>query len=72
VLDLEQEESGIEIDTTLSIEHILVAEALNEEQRILAEEQKERETQELYKHGGLNINPFEWAELHEGGGGGWE
>jgi phage terminase large subunit-like protein len=72
VLDLEQEESGIEIDTTLSIEHILVAEAINEEQRLLAEEQKERETQELYKYGGLKLDVFEWAELHEGGGGGWD
>ncbi len=66
LLDLSADTS--EIDTTLSIEQILVAEAITAEQKLLAEEEKKLQEQELFKKG-PQINPFEWADLHEGG---WE
>ncbi len=55
-------------DTTLSIEQILVAEAITAEQKLLAEEEAKEAEKELFKKG-PQINPFEWAETHEGG---WE
>ncbi len=66
LLDLDSNEE--EIDTTLSIEQIIQAEALNEEQKRLAEEEQKEKDEETFKKGGLLINPFEWAEAHEGGG----
>ncbi len=68
LLDLEDDEE--ELDTTLSIEQLKQAEAMTEEQRQAAEEEAQAREQELYKKGGLLMNPFEWAASHEGGG--WE
>ncbi len=68
VLDLENEEEGI--DTTLSIEQILVAEAITEEQKQQAEEAAKAHEQEVFEKGGLLMNVFEWAAEHEGGD--WE
>ncbi len=68
VLDLENEDEGI--DTTLSIEQILVAEAITEEQKQQSEEAAKAQEQEVFVKGGLLINPFEWAAEHEGGS--WE
>src|SRR5260221_11518772 len=67
VIDLDNEETAL--DTTLSIEHLKQAEAVTEEQKRLAEEEAEKVTQELYRRG-PQVNPFEWAETHEGGS--WE
>ena len=66
LLDLDSDTE--EIDTTLSIEQILVAEAITAEQKLLAEEEAKEAEKELFKKG-PQINPFEWAETHEGG---WE
>jgi phage terminase large subunit-like protein len=66
VLDLESETT--EIDTTLSIEQIIQAEAITAEQKLLAEEEASEKEKELFRTG-PQINPFEWGELHEGG---WE
>ncbi len=68
VLDLENEDE--ELDTTLSIEQILIAEAITEEQKQQAEEEAAAKEQEIFQKGGLLINPFEWVAEHEGGG--WE
>ncbi len=65
VIDLDNEETAL--DTTLSIEHLKQAEAITEEQKRLAEEEAEKATQELFRRG-PQVNPFEWAETHEGGG----
>ncbi len=65
LLDLDNEEP--ELDTTLSIEHLKQAEAITEEQKRIAEEEAEKVTQELFKRG-PQVNPFEWAAEHEGGG----
>ncbi len=65
LLDLDNE--GPELDTTLSIEHLKQAEAITEEQKRIAEEEAEKVTQELFKRG-PQVNPFEWAAEHEGGG----
>src|SRR6266702_8063616 len=66
VLNLDDDDEPL--DTTLSIEQLLVAEAITAEQKLLAEEEKKLQEQELFKKG-PQINPFEWADLHEGG---WE
>ncbi len=68
LLDLDAEEE--ELDTTLSIEHLKQAEAITEEQKQQAEEEAKAHEQEVFKKGGLLINPFEWATEHEGGS--WE
>jgi len=68
LLDLDSEEE--EIDTTLSIEQIIQAEAATAEQKEQATEDAVQKELELFKKGGLLINPWEWAETHEGGG--WE
>ncbi len=66
VLDLSSDEEPI--DTTLSIEQIKVAEAMNEEQKRQAEEIAAAQEQELFKQG-PRIDPFEWALSHELDGG---
>jgi phage terminase large subunit-like protein len=70
LLDLESEKE--EIDITLSIEQLIQAEAMTAEQQEQAEQEAKQQEQEYFKKGGLFLNPFEWAEAHEGGGGGWE
>ncbi len=67
VIDLENETT--ELDTTLSIEHLKQAEAVTEEQRLLAEIEAKQQEAELFKHG-PQVDVFEWAASHEGGG--WE
>ncbi len=67
LLDLESDE--VELDTTLSIEHLKQAEAVTEEQKREAEEEAKAQEQELFKRG-PQVNPFEWAMTHEGGD--WE
>jgi len=63
VLDLEDDKE--EIDTTLSIEQILIAEAITEEQKQQAEIAKAEQEEEIFKKGGLLMDPWEWAETHE-------
>ena len=65
LLDLESDRE--ELDTTLSIEHLKIAEAITEEQKRQAEEEAKEQEAELFKKGGLLMNPFEWVEMHEGG-----
>jgi len=67
VIDLENETT--ELDTTLSIEHLKQAEAVTEEQRLLAEIEAKQQEAELFKRG-PQVDVFEWAASHEGGG--WE
>jgi len=67
VLNLDDDDEPL--DTTLSIEQLLVAEAMNEEQKEQAREAEEAKVQELFNKGGLVMNPFEWAETHELDGG---
>jgi phage terminase large subunit-like protein len=67
VLDLENDE--VELDTTLSIEQLIQAEAVTEEQKRAAEEEAKQQEAELFKRG-PQVNVFEWAMTHEGGG--WE
>ncbi len=66
LLDLDDDTE--ELDTTLSIEQLKQAEAVTEEQKQQAEEEAQAREQELYKKGGLLMDPFEWAHTHEGGG----
>src|SRR5260221_43776 len=68
VIDLDNDETAL--DTTLSIEYLKQAEAVTEEQKRVAEEEAKAKELELFKKGGILMNPFEWAEAHEGGG--WE
>jgi phage terminase large subunit-like protein len=69
---LDLDEDSEELDTTLSIEQLLIAEAQTEEQKAQAEEEAKTQEQELFVKGGLLVNPFQWAEQHEGGMEGWE
>jgi len=69
VLDLNSDKEAP--DTTLSIEQILIAEAITEEQKAEAEKEKAEQEEEIFKKGGLLMNPFDWAESHEGGMEGW-
>jgi phage terminase large subunit-like protein len=69
VLDLEGDDEPI--DTTLSIEQILVAEAITAEQKAQAEQERSAREQEAFNRG-PQINVFEWAATHEGGMEGWE
>ena len=70
VIDLDNEE--VALDTTLSIEHLKQAEAITAEQKEQAAQEALAQEQELFKKGGVLINPWEWAQEHEGEGGGWE
>jgi len=67
VLDLENAE--VELDTTLSIEQLIAAEAVTEEQKEQAAQEALAQEQELFKKGGVLINPWEWSETHEEGWG---
>ncbi len=67
LLDLDAEREAI--DTTLSIEQLIQAEALTAEQAEMAEEEAKQQEAELFKHG-PQVDVFEWAASHEGGG--WE
>jgi len=72
VLDLDSDDTVNKIDPTLSIEQIIDATAIQAEQALQALETQKEQEKEIFAKGGLLINPFEWAEAHEGGGGGWE
>ena len=65
LLDLEQEQPIVHI--AQGIEHILAIEAGEEKQERMAEEEAQVREQELYKKGGLLMDPFQWSETHEGG-----
>jgi predicted phage terminase large subunit-like protein len=69
LLDLEADKTRTQ--TSLSIEQVLKIEAEQAEQAELTEEEAKAKEEELYKIGGLNMNPWEWAAEHESGGG-WE
>ncbi len=69
VLNLDDDDEPL--DTTLSIEQLLVAEAMNEEQKEQARQAESARAQELFNKGGLVMNVFEWAAEHELDGGGW-
>ncbi len=66
VLDLNSDKEAP--DTALSIEQILEAEAITEEQRQQAEEAAKAYEEEFTHKGGLLLNPFDWAAEHETGG----
>src|SRR6266568_4638049 len=66
VLDLNSDKEAP--DTALSIEQILEAEAITEEQQRQAEEAAKAYEEEFTHKGGLLLNPFDWAESHEIGG----
>lgn len=68
LLDLDSDDAPA-LDTTLSIEQLIKAEAQTAEQARLAEQEAKEQEAELYKKGGLLLNPFEWAASHELGGG---
>lgn len=67
LLDLDSDTKAL--DTTLPIEQLLAGEAQTAEQARLAEQEAKEQEQELYKKGGLLLDPFEWAASHELGGG---
>lgn len=64
LLDLDEQRD--ELDTTLSIEQLIAAEAITAEQKERAEIEAQDAQKELFKVGGLHINPFEWADMHGG------
>ncbi len=66
LIDLENEAEAL--DTTLSIEHLKIAEAITEEQRQQAEAEAVAHEQEFTQKGGLLLDPFAWAAEHELGG----
>src|SRR6266487_1670082 len=67
VIDLDNDEEAL--DTTLSIEHFMIAEAITAEQQSQAEQAARVHAEEFTKKGGLLLDPFEWAETHELDGG---
>ena len=69
--DLDSDDTVNKIDPTLSIEQIIDATANQAEQALIAIETQKEAEKELFAKG-PQVNPFEWAEAHEGGGGGWE
>jgi phage terminase large subunit-like protein len=66
VLDLDDDAEPL--DPTLSIEQLLVAEAMNEAQKEQAAQEKLKAEQELFNRG-PQIDVFEWAAEHELDGG---
>ncbi len=67
LLDLDAEHEAI--NTTLSIEQLIQAEAITAERAEMAEIEAKQQEAELFKHG-PRVDVFGWAASHEGGG--WE
>lgn len=57
---------GEMIDDTLSIEQIVDAEAIAEEQKQAAQQQNEQE-REAYRQNRVPLDPFAWADMHSEG-----